>query len=304
MPAGQPFTVSIKDGDKVAVGADARHARARTCARCRSIFRSSGPVQERLKDERAGVQRSGVPLELKVEHLAGRRRQRALEQLVQAARARRHAAPQSCCSMAARAGRARYLRNMFERDEQWEINAGDRRHCGGRKRLRARRPAASNFPTDPALLAALRSHPLRRSAARALQGRGTAGDCAISWRNAAARSPSSMARAARCSEYADTPLGAAFPGRVERRDASARRHHAPRPAASAALGARAFRARRRSRAERRSLAQRCPCRTGSPAPRRCRAAEVFVEAEVPGGKVPAVVVAQFRRGQRFLPGVR
>ena len=108
---------------------------AATCAKCRSHFPLSEPVKERLKNkaERHRDLRRAAGVE--GQRFAGRRRPRAGEQHRAAcacARSRKSGA--SCCSTGAPRWETRYLRNMFERDEQWEVNAVI---AGRRRRARA-----------------------------------------------------------------------------------------------------------------------------------------------------------------------
>ncbi|HEY2843357.1 MAG TPA: hypothetical protein VGJ09_06895, partial [Bryobacteraceae bacterium] len=148
--AGIPFTVMVQDGDKVLwqqqLISDGSNLRK---------VPFSAPVnetvQERLKNRPAGTQLNSIPLELKVSvsNVEGDRepgnntmnlRVRALTQkrriLILDGRPR---------------WETRYLRNMFDRDEQWQVNtviaganAGDAGFPRGEK--------DGQFPNDPAVL--------------------------------------------------------------------------------------------------------------------------------------------------------
>ena len=150
LPAGLPFTVTVQDGDKVLwqqqLVSDGSNLR-----KVPFSFPISESVQERLKSKSIGTEIAAVALELKVSVSAvegdrepsnntGSLRVRALTQkrriLLLDGRSR---------------WETRYLRNMFERDEQWQINtviagatAGERGFPRGEK--------DGQFPNDLALL--------------------------------------------------------------------------------------------------------------------------------------------------------
>ena len=150
LPPGLPFTVMVQDGDKVLwqqqLVSDGSNVR-----KVPFSFPISESVQERLKNKSAGTEIAAVALELKVSASAvqgdsepsnntGSLRVRALTQkrriLLLDGRSR---------------WETRYLRNMFERDEQWQINtviagatAGERGFPRGEK--------DGQFPNDLALL--------------------------------------------------------------------------------------------------------------------------------------------------------
>jgi uncharacterized membrane protein len=152
MPAGTPFTVSIKDGETVLW----EQSLATLGTGQRSVpfdFSMSGPVAERLKADRAGVQRSGIPVEVKVSVSQvegdGELSNNSASLRVRAVTQRR--------KILLLDGRprweSRYLRNMFERDEQWEVTtvvAG----TAGSERGFVRGTQPDQFPSDLALLAA------------------------------------------------------------------------------------------------------------------------------------------------------
>ena len=221
MPPGLPFTVSIKDGDRVlweqklaTQGTDLRTGAVR-------FSRSSQSVQERVKGQRAGVQVSGVPIELKVavsdlpgdgepgNNRSTARRPRAhAEAAHPAARRPRRAGRRATCAISSSAtssGRSTPSSPAF--------------HAG--ERLRARHDP-EQFPDDLAHARHLRSDHLRRSARGALARPASCRRSAISWRSAAARSSSSMARAAGSRSTRDSPLGPLFP--VEWKGAALREH--------------------------------------------------------------------------------
>lgn len=150
LPAGIPFTVMVQDGDKV-LWQQQLVSEGSNLRKVPFSAPLSETVQERLKNKSADTQLTSVPLELKasVSVVEGDRepgnntmnlRVRALTQkrriLILDGRPR---------------WETRYLRNMFERDEQWQVNtviagasAGDTGFPRGEK--------DGQFPNDPALL--------------------------------------------------------------------------------------------------------------------------------------------------------
>ncbi|EDY21450.1 hypothetical protein CfE428DRAFT_0695 [Chthoniobacter flavus Ellin428] len=150
LPVGLPFTVTVRDGDKILW----QQQLVSEGSNLRKIPFSaplSETVQERLKNKSPDMQLTSVPLELKasVSNVEGdsepgnntmNLRVRALTQkrriLILDGRPR---------------WETRYLRNMFDRDEQWQVNsviagttAGDPGFPRGEK--------DGQFPNDPAVL--------------------------------------------------------------------------------------------------------------------------------------------------------
>jgi hypothetical protein len=150
MSAGLPFTVSIKDGEKT-VWEQALVTEGQNLRRVTFDFPISELVKKRLANQ-GGQQISGVPLELAVAVTAvegdsqpandhSTLRLRAVTQrrriLLLDGRPR---------------WETRYLRNLFERDEQWQINAvvaGSTVDAGW-----PRGEQDGAFPSDPATLSA------------------------------------------------------------------------------------------------------------------------------------------------------
>lgn len=150
MPAGQPFTVAINDGEK-AVWQQALVTDGQNLRRVPFDFPIADLVKERLKRQAADQKISGVPLELAVvvsnvdgdsqpANNRGSLRFRAVTQrrriLLLDGRPR---------------WESRYLRNLFERDEQWEINAVIAGATSDAGWPRGDQPGS--FPNEPALLA-------------------------------------------------------------------------------------------------------------------------------------------------------
>lgn len=150
LPAGIPFTVTVQDGDKV-LWQQQLISEGSNLRKVRFSAPLSDTVQERLKNKSPDMQLTSVPLELKVSvsNVEGdsepgnntmNLRVRALTQkrriLILDGRPR---------------WETRYLRNMFDRDEQWQVNtviaganAGDEGFPRGEK--------DGQFPNDPAVL--------------------------------------------------------------------------------------------------------------------------------------------------------
>ena len=152
MPVGQPFNVVVKDGEKI-VWEQKFFTENKQVRRIAFDFPVKEIVEPRLAGAKTGdVQVTGIPLELKVSITGiegdsqpgnndGTLRFRAVTQkrriLVLDGRPR---------------WETRYLRNLFERDEQWEVNtviAGTT--LGESGFVRGDKPGA--FPTEAAMLA-------------------------------------------------------------------------------------------------------------------------------------------------------
>ncbi len=122
MQAGQPFTVAIKDGDRVLW----EQQLTTEGGKIRSVnfdFPIGELAQAKLGAQRAGVQTSGVPVEVavSVSEVGG---DLQLENNHASLRVRAITQRRKILLLDGRPRwETRYLRNMFERDEQWEINA-------------------------------------------------------------------------------------------------------------------------------------------------------------------------------------
>jgi hypothetical protein len=152
MPPGQRFSLSIKDGDRVlweqSLNTDGKGVR-----RIAFDVPLGDSTKARLQDQRDGVQNSGVPLELKVSlsQVAG---ERELGNNDSSLRIRAVTQRRKILIVDGRPRwETRYLRNLFERDEQWEVNtviAGSTRGDAGLPRGNA----SEKFPTEQSALAA------------------------------------------------------------------------------------------------------------------------------------------------------
>ncbi len=150
LPAGLPFTVMVQDGDKVLwqqqLVSDGSNLR-----KVPFSFPISESVRERMKNKSAGTEIAAVPLELKVS-VSAVEGDREPANNTASLRVRALTQKRRILLLDGRSRwETRYLRNMFERDEQWQINtviagatAGDRGFPRGEK--------DGQFPNELALL--------------------------------------------------------------------------------------------------------------------------------------------------------
>ena len=150
MAAGQPFRITIRDGDKTLWEQDLR-TEGRNLRTVPFDFAVGDAVKSRLKSQREGVQVSGVPLELKV---AVSKVEGDLEPNNNELGLRVRAVTQKR-KVLLLDGRprweSRYLRNLFERDEQWEVSSVVAGVVAGDPGL-ARGEKPDQFPTSAAVL--------------------------------------------------------------------------------------------------------------------------------------------------------
>jgi hypothetical protein len=153
VPAGQTFTVAVKDGDKV-VWEKQLVTEGRAMRRVPFEFsvKELAEARQKLTGENAGYEVLGAPIELRtvVSGLEGDREASNNEGPV------RFRAVTQKRRILIVDGRprweTRYLRNLFERDEKWEVNsvvAGATTDAGV---IRGDKPGT--FPNDPKLLEA------------------------------------------------------------------------------------------------------------------------------------------------------
>jgi hypothetical protein len=122
MPGGLGFRLAIRDGEKTLWEQDLK-TEGRNLRQVPFDFPVGETVKERLKAQRDGVQVSGVPLELKV----------AVSKVEGDSEPNNNELPLRVRAVTQKRkillldGRprweSRYIRNLFERDEQWEMNA-------------------------------------------------------------------------------------------------------------------------------------------------------------------------------------
>jgi hypothetical protein len=121
MRPGTPFAVTIKDGDRV-LWEQQLHTEGKSQRTVTFDFPVSEIVQAKLAEQQAGVQASGVPIEVAVavSDVGG---DRHLENNHSSLRVRAVTQRRKILLLDGRPRwETRYVRNMFERDEQWEVN--------------------------------------------------------------------------------------------------------------------------------------------------------------------------------------
>ncbi len=150
LPAGLPFTVAVQDGDKIPwqqqLVSDGSNLR-----KVPFTFPLRETVQERLKNKSAEMEIAAVPLELKVS-VSAVEGDREPGNNATGLRVRALTHKRRILLIDGRSRwETRYLRNMFERDEQWQINTiiADASTIPG---ILPRGDKDGQFPNDPALL--------------------------------------------------------------------------------------------------------------------------------------------------------
>ncbi len=150
MPVGQNFTVSIKDGTRVLWEQEFK-TEGKGMRKIPFDFPLSESAKERMKGQREGMEVSGIPLEMRVS-ISQVNGEREISNNEAGLRVRAVTQRRKILLLDGRPRwETRYLRNLFERDEQWEINtviAGSAAGEGGL--VRGKGP--EQFPDDPALL--------------------------------------------------------------------------------------------------------------------------------------------------------
>ena len=122
VPAGQPFTLTVKDGDKV-VWEKQLVTEGRSPRRVPVEFAIKELAEARLKNQPQGYEVLGAAVELKA-IVSGLEGDRELSNNEAPMRFRAVAQKRRILILDGRPRwETRYLRNLFERDEKWEINA-------------------------------------------------------------------------------------------------------------------------------------------------------------------------------------
>lgn len=150
MPPGLPFTARISDGDKV-LWEQKLTTEDKSVRSVPFNFPLSDVVKERMKSEKQGVEISGVPLELKVSvsQVEGDREPGNNESML---RVRAVTQKRKILLLDGRPRwESRYIRNLFLRDEQWEMNSVIAGASKGEPGFQ-RGDKADQFPNDAALL--------------------------------------------------------------------------------------------------------------------------------------------------------
>ncbi len=150
MPAGVPFTVSVADGEKVLwqqqLVTDGSNAR-----KVAFDFPISEQVKGRMKTKQNDVAVSSVPMDLQV-RVSPAEGDRELSNNEGGLRFRAVTQRRRILLLDGRPRwETRYLRNMFERDEQWEVSTVIAGTSAGEQGF-PRGDKAGQFPSDPALL--------------------------------------------------------------------------------------------------------------------------------------------------------
>lgn len=292
MPAGMRFKVTIEDGDKTLwekqLTSDGTQLR-----KVPFDFVVKEAVEARLAASKdTGVQVAGIPLELKVSvsqiegdrepsNNTGSLRLRAVTQkrkvLVIDGRPR---------------WESRYIRNLFDRDEQWEVNAVIAGSRVGEQGF-ARGSGSEEFPTDAAQLAAYDLIILGEVPKSLWK------DDELKWiSDFVAKRGGALVlidgSRGRFKEYADTPLAPLFP--VEWKGSDTRENIAKLALTERSSGLVAF-SLAPDRAQNADLWSKLPpprwIAGATPLP----GAERLLDAEVAGQKVPAVVYRPFGAGK-------
>jgi hypothetical protein len=297
MAPGQPFTVSIRSGDKV-VWEQALTTENKQSRQVAFDFPVTELVEARAAERTgAGMQITGVPVELQVgiSSVAGDRepgnnegslRFRAITQkrkiLIMDGRPR---------------WETRYVRNLFERDEQWEVNAVVLNAAESADAL-PRGEKTGSFPASAAELSAYDLIIFGEVPRTVFQGE------ELQWINdfVAQRGGAVLfidGARGRLKEYADTPLEPLFP--VTWNEPAIRQGITSMalPPPSVALAAYAITADRTQNAETWSTLRAPHWLSGAtPLP----GAETLLEAEVSGKKVAAAVHRPFGAGRVLYHG--
>jgi hypothetical protein len=152
LPPGLPFTLTVKDGDKV-VWEKSLITEGRSLRRVPFEFGVKELAEARLKDlnaAQAGYEVLGAPVELKAV-VSGIEGDRELSNNEAPMRFRAVTQKRKILILDGRPRwETRYLRNLFERDEKWEVSAVVAGATSDAGFIRGDKPGT--FPNDPRLL--------------------------------------------------------------------------------------------------------------------------------------------------------
>ena len=291
MPAGLPFTVSVADGEKVLwqqqLITDGSNAR-----KVPFDFPISEQVKERLKNRKSDVAMASVPMDLKV-RVSPVEGDRELSNNEGGLRFRAVTQRRRILLLDGRPRwETRYLRNMFERDEQWEVStviagtsAGEQGFPRGEK--------AGQFPNEPALLQNFDLIVFGEIPRSVFKGE------ELQWiRDFVANRGGAVAfidgSRQRFKEYADTPIAPLFP--VEWKGAGVREGITKIGLTERGAGLAAF-ALSAEKTQNAEVWSRLPPPHWLSGGTALPGAEVLVEAEVGGQKIPAVVARPYGAGK-------
>jgi len=122
LPAGLPFQVTVQDGDKV-LWQQALVSEGSNVRKVPFSFPLSDTVKDRLKTKPGDAEITALPLELKVS-VSAVEGDRELNNNSASLRVRALTQKRRILIIDGRSRwETRYLRNMFERDEQWQVNS-------------------------------------------------------------------------------------------------------------------------------------------------------------------------------------
>lgn len=150
LPAGLPFQVTVQDGDKV-LWQQALVSEGSNLRKIPFSFPLSDTVKDRLKTKPGEAEITALPLELKVS-VSAVEGDRELNNNSASLRVRALTQKRRILLIDGRSRwETRYLRNMFERDEQWQVNSivTDASDIPG---VLPRGEKDGQFPNDAALL--------------------------------------------------------------------------------------------------------------------------------------------------------
>jgi hypothetical protein len=293
MPAGLPFTVSVQDGDKVLwqqqLLTDGSNVR-----KVVFDFPISDQVKERLKNKQADVEQSSMPLELKVA-VSKVEGDRELSNNEGGLRVRAVTQRRKILLLDGRPRwETRYLRNMFERDEQWDVSAviagttaGEVGFVRGDKPGQFPNEAALLLPYDLIIFGEVPRAVFKGDELQWIRDFVANRGGAVVFIDGARR---------RLNEYADTPIAPLFP--VEWKGQPVQENITKLALTDRAAGLAAF-------ALAGEKSQNIDTWTHLPPPHwlsgatALPGAEVLAEAEAGGKKIPAVVARPFGAGRVF-----
>ncbi len=296
MPAGLPFTVTVQDGEKVLwqqqLVTDGSNVR-----KVAFDFPISEQVKERMKNKQSDVAMTAVPLDLKVS-VSAAEGDRELSNNAGSLRLRAVTQRRRILLLDGRPRwETRYLRNMFERDEQWEVSTVIAGTAVGEPGF-VRGNKAGQFPNDPALLQNF-DLIIFGEIPRAI----FKGD-ELQWiKDFVANRGGAVVfidgARQRLKEYADTPVAPLFP--VEWKGAGVREGITKVALTERAAGQAAF-ALAADKSQNAEVWSHLPPPHWLSGATALAGAEVLVEAEAGGQKIPAVVARAFGAGKVLYQG--
>ena len=295
MPVGLPFTVTVSDGDKV-LWQQPLLTEGKGIRKVAFDFSISDAVKERVEARKNEVETTGVPLELKVS-VSQVEGDREPSNNVGSFRVRAVTQKRRILLLDGRSRwETRYLRNMFERDEQWEINTVIAGALKGQTGF-PRGNGQDQFPSDPALLDAYDLIIFGEVPRAAFSGDGPANE--LQWiQNFVGKRGGAIVfidgDRGLLKEYAGTPLEPLFP--VEWKGAGARENITGLRLSPEAAKLAPF-ALANERSQNNEVWSHLPAPHWIAGAKPLPGSDVLVEAEAGGQKFPAVVSRPFGAGK-------